>query len=472
MIPTLALVFAACPPVLAAPAPAATPLEPRARALTDFPAKVALLSQPLVDAEVVHGLVVGWIDADGTRATRGFGRRSRDDARTPDADSLFEIGSVTKVLTGLLLARAVERGELALEDDFNSILPADYKLPATVPSVRLIDVATHSAGMPEIPYNLTRDPALFIVDYSKYDERHLRAFTDAFAPSPPARAVYVYSNTGFGLLGWALARHAGKPFEQLLEDDITVPLGMSSTTVALSAANSERLVPGHDPNGDPVGRTDFGCLVACGGVVSTANDLLLLLSAYLDETCPLAGAMELTHRSYYQAPTRVSVGLGWHIAVDRVTRFHDGQTGGYTAFVSFDPVRRTGVVVLGNTSTAAVAGLGLAVVRELAGVDTQVPVLRVPEKVDPDRLELLVGTYESPLGLGMQVTRRDDRLYARIQGQPAWRLLPGSETEFFYRDIKATVTFERAEGAAADARPLRLVLHQNGNDHRCERVVD
>ena len=300
----------------------------KTRTERDLAETVAALARPLIEGKLVHGLSVGWIDADGNRRTFAAGQYSRDDTRTPDADSLFEVGSVTKVFTGLLLARAVERAELGLDDDLNTILPESYRLPATVPTVRFVDLATHSAGMPEIPDNLTRDPALFIVDYSGYDDDLLQQFTSAFAPSPPARSRYVYSNAGFGLLGWALARNAGMTFEALLKRDITTPLALRSTSIALADGDRKRLVPGHDPNGDPVERTDFGSLVACGGILSSTNDLLELLGAFLSETSPLAGAMRLTREARFHAPTGVGVGLAWHISLDRSTRFHDGQTGG------------------------------------------------------------------------------------------------------------------------------------------------
>ena len=210
---------------------------------------------------------------------------------------------------------------------------------------------------------------------------------------------------------------------------------------------------------------EFGALGGCGALRSSVSDLLLFARAFLDEDGPLRDAARLASHGAWRAPSGVELGLGWNLALDGNTWFHDGLTAGFAAFVSFDRKNGTAVVALANGSTPRVSEVGVAVVRHLLGIPVSPPAARIPAAVESSALERLAGDYDSRFGFTVHVTREEDRLYARIAGQPRYRLFPQSERSFFYRTIEATVDFESEGAGQADV----LVLHQNGRDYRCAR---
>lgn len=430
-------------------------------------ARIERLARPLVEGDETPGLVVAWSAQDGSTGTLALGRRGREDERPLAADALFEIGSLTKAFTGLCLARAAARGELALEDPLAALLPEGLRATKAA-GLRLIDLATHTAGMPEIPTNLARDLAQFTVDYSRYGEPDLTAFLAGFTPLTPPGKTYLYSNAGFGLLGWGLARRAGKSFEELVRAEVIEPLGLVSTAITLTPELAARFATGHDPNGDPVPPMTFGVLGGCGALRADAADLLRFATAVRDgpeRADELARAFELATTVAFRLPNGVGVTPGWNLVLDGASYLHDGQTAGFTSFVSFDRVHGTGVVVLANGSSKRVPELGVLVLRLLLGIEVEPPRVEIPARVPADELEALCGHYASPQ-LRIEVTRDRDHLYARIPGQAAFRLYPRNATHFVYRFVEATLDFERDGAGLASA----LVLHQNGAHYRCPRV--
>jgi Beta-lactamase class C and other penicillin binding proteins len=167
-----------------------------------------------------------------------------DDKRPVDGDTIFEIGSATKVFTSLLLADAVKRGEVALTDPVAKYLPAEVKVPERAGrKITLVDLATHTSGLPSVPSNLApKNPAN---PYAGYTVQQLYDFLSTYQLSRDIGAQYDYSNLGVGLLDNALSRRAGVDYETLVQTRITRPLGMKSTSIALSEEQKRRLASGH-----------------------------------------------------------------------------------------------------------------------------------------------------------------------------------------------------------------------------------
>lgn len=285
-----------------------------------------------------------------------------------DVSSIFEIGSVTKTMTALLLADLAREGVVGLDDPVAEHLPVAP--PVKGRPITLRDLATHHSGLPRLPKGslwpgLTserHDP------YARYDEAALSAAVLATRPRVEPGRRFGYSNLGGGLLGWALARAAGTDYATLLADRLTGPLGLVDTAVALPAGQEHRLAPGHGWRGHPAGRWDLALLAGAGGAVSTAADLTRYVGAF--DTAydgPLAAAAADT-RTPQQRAGRVgpaSVGLGWLLAPDGML-FHDGGTGGYRSFVGSRPDLGVSVVVL-SARARGVTGFGILLLR--AAVD-------------------------------------------------------------------------------------------------------
>ncbi|MDN4171566.1 serine hydrolase domain-containing protein [Nocardioides sp. SOB77] len=278
--------------------------------------------------------------------------------------SLFEIGSVTKTMTALLLADLAREGVVGLDDPVADHLPVAP--PVKGRPITLRDLATHHSGLPRLPRRAAwrgmtserHDP------YARYDEATLSAAVLATRPRVEPGRRFGYSNLGGGLLGWALARAAGTDYATLLADRVTGPLGLDDTGVEVPSDQQHRLAPGHGWRGRPAGRWDLAMLAGAGGVVSTAADLQRYVGAFdAAYDGPLAAAAA-DARTPQQRAGRVgpaNVALGW-LVVPGGTLFHDGGTGGYRSFVGSRPDLGVSVVVL-SARARGLTGFGILLLR-------------------------------------------------------------------------------------------------------------
>jgi CubicO group peptidase (beta-lactamase class C family) len=304
------------------------------------------------------GIVVGVIEPQGRRIIV-YGKLDQGDAGPLNGDTVFEIGSITKVFTSLLLSDMVQRGEVALTDPVSKYLPAGVKAPQrNGKQITLLDLATHTSGLPRMPTNFNPDKP-----YADYTVAQLYEFLSSYQLPRDIGAQYEYSNAGVGLLGNVLALRAGMDYDALVRSRIIGPLGMRDTGIALSPELKARLAMGHDDKLKPTPSWNFPTLAGAGAIRSTANDMLAFLAANLGYTqTPLAPAM--TAMLAVRRPTDTSgldVALGWHVftkdtptalAVDPMV-WHNGGTDGYRSFVGFYSKSRIGVVVLSNAQTTA-----------------------------------------------------------------------------------------------------------------------
>jgi len=200
------------------------------------------------------GIVVGVVEPGGRRVV-GYGRLATDDVRRPDGDTVFEIGSITKVFTSIILADMVERGEVALDDPVQRLLPADVRVPTrNGAAITLLHLATHSSGLPRLPENL--DPADPANPYADYTVAQLYAFLSSHELGRDIGETVEYSNLGVGLLGHALATRADSDYETLVRDRVLRPLAMLDTSITLTPSGRDRLAAGHDRALDPVANWD------------------------------------------------------------------------------------------------------------------------------------------------------------------------------------------------------------------------
>ena len=164
-------------------------------------------------------------------------------------DSIYEIGSITKTFTGLVLSQMVEQGEVRFDEPVRELLPAGTVGKPDGSEITLLDLATHHSGLPREPDNLhPADPANPFADYRPAD---LYAYVAKHTVAKPAQTEFLYSNLGFGLLGQALSNRAGVPFADLLEQEVTGPLGLKDTVVSLSPEQQARFIPGHSSDHQP-----------------------------------------------------------------------------------------------------------------------------------------------------------------------------------------------------------------------------
>jgi serine-type D-Ala-D-Ala carboxypeptidase/endopeptidase len=251
----------------------------------------SLIAQPPVDSEIRKiledrigdekaglAMVVGVVDVNGRRIV-AFGSLAKGDNRPLNGDTVFEIGSMTKVLTSIVMTDMARRGEVALDDPVAKYLSASVKMPERGGrKITLADLATHSSGLPRMPSNFARkDPANPYVDYTV---EQLYEFLTGYNLERDIGSEYEYSNLGSGLLGHALALRAGMSYEALVRSLICDPLGMTDTRMTLTPEMKARLAVGHDNTLAPVANWDIPTLGGAGGSVRPQTTCSNFLQQY------------------------------------------------------------------------------------------------------------------------------------------------------------------------------------------------
>ncbi|MBI3070685.1 MAG: serine hydrolase [Deltaproteobacteria bacterium] len=434
---------------------------------SSYRATVDARASQLLNGQWVTGLAVGLVTPSGVE-TFGYGRVDAATSRVPDANTVFEIGSITKVFTGLLLAEANRRGLVALNAPLGQCLPsATIPANAAVARITMAQLATHTSGLPRLPANLRpRDPANPYADYSVSDlYRYLGSHVLAREPG----ATYEYSNLGGGLLGHALEVCGKSDYVTLVKDWITSPLGMTSTSIALTDEMRSRLARGHDADGSPVANWDLTTLAGAGGLRSTVSDLVHFLQANINPSKePISQAISTTQKARRDRPGG-KIGLGWHIGfrspTDAEIRWHNGGTGGYHSFIAFDPSAKVGVVVLANSSAPIVDKLGVSLINMLR---RQPHSFAIPPsvRIDPQILDRYVGRYQLVPTFVITVTREGARLFAQATGQSKFRVFAKNKRRFSYRVVDAEIEFETGANGPASI----LILHQGGQSQRASRL--
>lgn len=311
-------------------------------------------SDPVAEAKEHHrdfqteGEGIAIVEIAGETTTTGHAGKLRVDGPEVDEGTLFEIGSITKVFTGILLSDAVLKGKAALDDPISKHLPADLLSDdSPLQAVTLLDLTTHTSGLPRLPANLDRggdttDP------YAHYDKERLYAYLKGFQLSDfKDRGKTSYSNLGVGLLGHLLERMEGKPYEDIVKETIFEPLGMKDSFVqrkpgVIPSDRENRFATGHS-GGKEVPHWHFDVLAGAGAIVSSTRDLARFAQAYWSGKTPaeLRAAMELA-----ATPQRGEVGLGWFIGGKGLN--HNGGTGGFRSEIRISLEEKTASVRLMN----------------------------------------------------------------------------------------------------------------------------
>lgn len=439
---------------------------------------------PLTKADLTHDFVssienrtlqaisVGVIQPDGPM-TAHAGGLAPDNATSPDDHTLYELGSISKVFTGLLLADAVVRGEVALDTPVARLLPHGVPLPDNAGErITLRMLATHTSGLPAIPVEIPADD--FANPYGAYTEADLwttlRRVKLDFEPGTNAR----YSNLAVGLLGTLLARNAGTTYAELLAVRITRPLGMKDTVIEPGEALRMRFAPPFTSTGKPWSHWEFKALAGAGGIRSTLADMMRFASAMLRPAdTPLQKAIELawTRQNIAAGLASLAPGgqaLGWMLAGDGRTHWHNGMTGGFHAAIFVNRELGVAVVLLSNRSTPVGTQIADSLFRRAAGI----PERPIPNRdraevtLTAEQIDRCIGTFRLNGNAVIVCERRNLALYVTPTGQPSDRLYAAGPGTFFSRRAPAEIIFDLpSDGGPATA----LVLKQGTRQMRATR---
>jgi CubicO group peptidase (beta-lactamase class C family) len=387
-------------------------------------------------AGLYHDVAFGWIDGKD----RGFyfaGKAS--------AESRFEVGTLTEVFTGILLAQHAYEGKLRLQTTLRERLPDVEIADATIATSTLESLATRTAALPATPPNLM--PQLVEDPYADYRLRELKAFLANYRRAPDA--LVGYTPLQFAILGYALAPSSGS-IQTLLHEKIFVPLDLKHTDF-----EDTGLLDAHS-HGAVVTHLHFDALAASGGLRSTAGDLLDFLQVNLrPENSPLRAALLVARQPHGRGDT----GLGWNIKPagsgeqSWPVLWRGSITAGFSAFVAFRTDEQRAVVLLAD-SDSDLSGIGLAFIENL-------PPPAPPAARDPDprsaALTEYTGLYRIRGGSDIIVRESAQALWIQLHGEPAVRLLDVGQDVFDAGVDAVTVSFQREAGKVTG-----LVLSRSG----------
>ena len=428
----------------------------------------SILQDRVEKAKKTPGIVVGLVSDKGARVV-SFGKPEETSATEVNGDSIFEIGSVTKVFTSILLEDLAEHGKLKLDDPIAKYLPATVHVPSrNGREITFLDLATQTSGLPRMPDNFKpKDPNNPFADYTA---EQLYDFLGHYTLTRDIGEKYEYSNVGVGLLGHVLTLVGGADYETLVVSHIDKPLGMDNTRVKLTPAMQAHLAKGHDANGKLVMNWDLLSLAGAGALRSSVNDMLKFVAANMGVTkTNLYPTLEKTQLKRKETGTAdLSIAMGWHILSRFGTEivWHNGGTGGYHSFIGFNKAKRLGVVVLSNSAND-IDDIGRHLLESQYPLTKYVaPSERKAISVDPKILESYVGDYQLTPNLVVSITKEDDKMFLQVTGQQKVELFAESETNFFLKVADVQITFAKDDKGQVD----HLVLHQNGQNIPAKKV--
>jgi serine-type D-Ala-D-Ala carboxypeptidase/endopeptidase len=422
-----------------------------ARLSLDDPAGLARAALP----ENLSGQALAGVLREGKRsfASEAHGVSSEFDAAT----QLFEIGSITKVFTGLLLAQEVERGTLALDDTLEKLLKGQITFASPhVAAITLKQLVTHTACLPRLPPNLKdaqlKDP------YARYTRADLHRAVSHLTIDKVAPCEFLYSNFGMGLLGDLLAQLAYKPYEQLVIERITIPLGMKDTTQQLSNAQRARLAPAFSGK-TPTGLWNFDALAGAGALRTSANDMLTLAQALMAgrKSALGAAAERATQSLSASTPSAHVQGVGYALFLGRSNEgqewSHSGGTGGYRSLIVMQPDKQQAYVLLVSNQEATPDNLMVRL-----GHHNSAPLNDLA--VSEDELASYRGVYviESQKSK-LTFVAQQGKLYGRLKGQLFNALTPTAKDVFELAEVGARFEFARDDKGQVNA----VSLKQRGN---------
>ena len=413
-----------------------------------------------VDMGFNPSIAIAYLDGDKV-SYFNYGKTEVNVGEVVNENTVYEIGSISKVFTTILLADEVLKGKMALTDPISKYLPSTVNIPQRNDKfITLNDLATHTSALPRMPDNF--NPADPNNPFADYTVEQLYEFLSTYELTRDIGVQYEYSNLGMGLLGHILELHTATTYENLILNRIAEPLGMQSTGIVFTTAMKEKLAVGHNEQLEVVSNWDIPTLAGAGAIRSTTTDMIKFIKANIstNETS-LNKAMKLSHKiAFTDESTNFNIALGWHLANKGEITWHNGGTGGYRAFAGFLNSDGRGVVVLTN-SISSVDEIGLKLLD--APVELELPKkTEFPDviEVSSEILETYIGAYALTPEFILTITRKDNQLFAQATGQSKFEIFPSTENEFFLRVVEASVTFNKNELGNVDS----LILHQGGRD--------
>lgn len=300
----------------------------------------------------VPSIVVGIVDKNVFQY-HTFGNKTID-GDPVDEHTIYEIGSITKTFTGLILAKMAVNGELKVDDPAQRYLPQSVALPVrNGKQITLGHLADHTSGIPRRPTNYM--PKNMLNPFEEFNVEHLYDFLNNYLLTREIGSTFEYSNVGAGLLGHILSLKTGTPYEDLMIKEIASLLALDETRISFTSNMEQNKATGY-LNGKAVPYWDFDVLAGAGAIRSSLHDMLRFVGANIGIIkSELLTAMQLAHQPRHNKGAAGRNGLGWVISqgAEGDVIWHNGVTGGFRSFIGFVKETGKGVVVMTNCNISA-----------------------------------------------------------------------------------------------------------------------
>lgn len=296
------------------------------------------------------GLSIG-IYSKGKEYFYNYGETSRNSGKLPTSKNIYEIGSISKVFCGILLATAIKENKVKASDDIRKYLPEGKynNLEMHETPIQLVHLANHTSGLPRLPEDIGAQPNFDPQNpYKNYNKEMVFKFLETVNLSSAPGDKAEYSNIGMGLLGINLESVYKKTFEELVQGKICQPLNMTNTAIKLSAQQESLFTIGYNASGNETPHWELPDLNAAGGLRSNAEDMLHFLKANLEQKTEI---LKLAQQPQLKTD---NIAMAWHILKTKQGNtlvWHNGATFGASAFCGFIKEKDCAVIILSNSGT-------------------------------------------------------------------------------------------------------------------------
>ena len=419
-----------------------------------LPAEVVETIEKRITEGTTPSIALAVIDSSGVHYFN-FGKTASA-GKLVDEHTIYEIGSISKVFTGIILAQQILDGQLKIDDKINDLLPDSIQVPVIGDKdITLGNLTDHTSGLPRMPNNFA--PANPNNPYADYTVAQMFEFISNYQPVREVGSAYEYSNLAQGLLGHLLAMQNHTTYEDLMVQTIADPLEMNDTRIEFTERMKRNLALGHS-GGKVVENWDIPTLAGAGAIRSSTADMAKFIAANLGYlNVPLFEAMKQSHKVRHHKAGEMSVAMAWHIkkGVHGDVFWHNGGTGGYRTFAGFVKETGKGVVLLTNSSADS-DDIGFHLLdpeSKLVNIKFKSDAIEVAEPV----LEKYVGVYELQPHFKIAITKEGTQLYGQATGQERFEIYPENDTLFYLTVVDAKIAFQLKNDTVES-----LTLFQNG----------
>lgn len=383
-----------------------------------------------------------------------------------DKNTIYEIGSITKIFTTTIFANMIVKGELKLTDPVSMYLPDSVKFTEKDgKTITLKHLATHTSGLPRFPENfIPKDPQNPYKDYTISDiYQFLKDFT-----VKENQGIGEYSNIGMALLANIICDVSKTNFETLLIESICKPLDMQNTVIDITKEQQEQFATPYIVPDKITEHWDFQAIEGAGAIKSNLVDMLIFLSAQLTpDNSSLGKAIKLAHG--FQDSTSMkntSIGLGWFInhQYNDTIIWHNGSTGGFKSFIGFDVKNQRGVVVLSN-STRSINDIGFHIINHN---------FKIKEFQKKEIVELSLkdfskyeGFYLMEAGDTMRLYSEDSRYFLYAEKQGVFEIYPQKGDLFIFDQLPFKLIFEDIKNSKFQT----LILLDKNTNPKAKRLI-